>query len=283
MLRSANPSLVAVAIALCGVGGYLLFSAPHGNQANSETTAYLLVANQAIPPQSIVKAEQFSIEQRPVKYIPQDVLANPKEVIGRRSRIGIVAGEPLQESKLFKRGESSVSALPIPTGKRAVTVAVDEVVGVAGFLQPGSCVDVLATWDNGDGEFISKVILQRIFVLAIAQETTPPGSTKPKVTSSVTLAVVPSDAEKLILASDHGKLRLALRDPDEAHTLKTAGINTRVLGGGARVKESKVAKAPVPIQRPEVSKVVSNAIPHSAPQGAEILVYRGTQADRIYR
>jgi pilus assembly protein CpaB len=156
-------------------------------------------------------------------------------------------GEPILESKLASEGAKAGLSALVAKGKRAVTVKVNEVVGVAGFALPGNYVDVMVNME-GEGArradrdaSLSKIVLQRILVLAVAQETSTDVN-KPKVVSAVTLELTPEEAEKLDLARSVGNLSLVLRNQIDQEAVQTAGATKAKLLGAAN--EPAAAKAP---------------------------------------
>jgi pilus assembly protein CpaB len=150
----------------------------------------------------------------------------------------------------------------VPAGKRAMTVRVNDVVGVAGFALPGTYVDVMVnTQEEGskrnDKDYaISKIVLERILVLAVAQEADR-DATKPKVVNAVTLEVTPVQAEMLDLARSVGTLSLVLRNQGEDKLAETAGITKSELLGQAKA-------APEPVQPTPAPKPVRRAAPRPA-------------------
>ena len=162
-------------------------------------------------------------------------------------------------AKLAPVGSGAGLPPVIPEGKRAVSVRVNDVVGVAGYVLPGTHVDVLATISptNQDTDMTSKVVLTNVLVLAsgtkIEQDVE---NNKPISVSVVTLMVDPLEAERLTLASTEGKIQLALRNPLDKTAPPTPGIQPPVLLGyqGARrpVAPSRVAAAPPPPPTVEV-------------------------------
>jgi pilus assembly protein CpaB len=144
----------------------------------------------------------------------------------------------------------------IAEGKRAMTVRVNDVVGVAGFALPGNYVDVMVNaqqdQDHGtDTRQISKTVLERVLVLAVAQEAGR-DDTKPKVVSAVTLELSPADAETLDLARSVGTLSLVLRNQVDKQAVPTRGITKHELFGG-------VAPALKPAARPQRPAAASKA------------------------
>jgi pilus assembly protein CpaB len=135
-------------------------------------------------------------------------------------------------------------------GKRALTVKVDEVSGVAGFVHPGDRVDVLVDLPIRDvKEHFSKTILHDIMVLTTGQIWEQKGDSKPVVVNTVTLELTPEESEVLNLASNEGKIRLALRNRNNRTIAQTPGVTTSFLLNGGVEKAPKVAAAQSP--RPE--------------------------------
>ena len=144
-------------------------------------------------------------------------------------------------------------------GKRALTVKVDEVAGVAGFLHPGDHVDVLmdlAMKVEGRQEHFSKTILHDIPILTTGQIWEQKGNEKPMVVNTVTLELTPENAEVLNLASNEGKIRLALRNRNNKTIAQTQGVTTSILIGGiTEKKESKVAATLPPVHEKRVEVI----------------------------
>jgi pilus assembly protein CpaB len=163
----------------------------------------------------------------PVESIPQGAFTDPQKLDGRVLRSSILKGEPYTQAKLAPIGTLGGLSAVISEGKRAITVRVNDVIGVAGFALPGNYVDIIVnTKKDGPasaadkGADISKIVLERILVLAVAQEVGR-DDTKPRVVNAVTLEVTPEQAENLDLARSVGSLSLALRnqvDPQPAIT-----------------------------------------------------------------
>jgi pilus assembly protein CpaB len=148
------------------------------------------------------------------------------------------------ESRLAPVGTKGGLSAVIDKGDRAITVRVNDVVGVAGFALPGNYVDVIVnTQEPGSGQqSISKIVLEKILVLAVAQQVSR-DDTQPKVVNAVTLQVSPDQAEKLDLARSVGTLSLVLRNQVDEDKLKTAGATKLTLLGAA--------PAPAPIAAPK--------------------------------
>lgn len=167
---------------------------------------------------------------------------------GRVVKASLLRGEAVLDSKLAPLGTKAGLSAVITEGKRAITVRVNEVVGVAGFALPGNYVDVLVNTEEDIGKTaavsksraISKIVLERILVLAVAQEASRDES-KPKVVNAVTLEVTPEQAELLDLARSVGSLSLVLRNQVDASPAATTGITKQELL--KRIPEPEVTAA----------------------------------------
>jgi pilus assembly protein CpaB len=181
----------------------------------------------------------------PREHLPSGALTSVDAAAGRVARRPIAAGEPILESALFERGTEGGLGAVIEPSQRALSVKVDSVIGVAGFVKPGSRVDVLTTLrrvDQDKATPYSKVILQDVRVLAVDQKLEEARDGKPELVNVVTLEVDPSQAEHLIYAAHEGRLQLALRTPGDAEMIETRGANVADVLGERR--EKQLASAP---------------------------------------
>jgi pilus assembly protein CpaB len=144
---------------------------------------------------------------------------------GRVVNTTLMAGEPITEKRLAPLGSRAGLNALISPGQRAITVKVNEVVGVAGFALPGNYVDILVTFRKGQDTPVSKIVLEKILVLAVAQDHAIKDETKPKVVSAVTLEVSPEQAEKLDLARSLGSLSMVLRNQTDQAITNTRGVS----------------------------------------------------------
>ncbi len=208
----------------------------------------------------------------PSSAVPPGAITDPKMVETRVTRTSIQHGEPVMEGKLAPPGTQGGLSAVVADGKRAMTVRVNDVVGVAGFALPGNFVDILVnTQDevakkntNRDAS-ISKIVLERIMVLAVAQESSR-DETKPKVVNAVTLELTPDQAERLDLARSVGTLSLVLRNQIDPTPVNTEGATkTRLLDAKLVELSPKLAAAPRP--RPAVKRgVVTVVVPATTHQ-----------------
>lgn len=147
--------------------------------------------------------------------ITADAVLNRDPLIGRFAKFDIPTGEVVKERLLLPAGATRGLAAGITPGKRAFAIRVNEVAGVAGFALPGNFVDVFLGTKDASGQPSSKLILEHVLVLAVAQEQSVSGEAKPKVVDVVTLEVTPQQAEKLDMARMVGGLSLALRNQND--------------------------------------------------------------------
>jgi pilus assembly protein CpaB len=189
-------------------------------------------------------SEMLKTMDWPADSLPRGALRDPAKLVGRVLKTSVLRDEPLSEGKLAPSGTVGGLSALISEGKRAITVRVNDVVGVAGFALPGNFVDILVnTQSNGGGRenAISKIVLERILVLAVAQEVGR-DETKPRVVNAVTLEVTPGQAENLDLARSVGTLSLVLRNQVDPRPVATDGATKNTMLGVA----APVVELPAP-------------------------------------
>jgi pilus assembly protein CpaB len=181
--------------------------------------------------------EDLRMVEWPANAAPQGAFADASEVVGRGLVMPVIQNEPILPVKLAAKGAGAGLPPVIPDGMRALSVRVNEVIGVAGYVLPGTHVDVVATASPTDqhGDTTSKVVMSNVQVLAagtkIDRDT---NNGKPMPVSVVTLLVNPEEAERLTLASTEGKIQLALRNPLDKTAPATPGVKPAVLFGAAK-------------------------------------------------
>jgi pilus assembly protein CpaB len=234
-------------------------------QRGSIASSKVVVAAVDIELGSKVNAQMVTDVDWPSSSMPAGAFKDVKELQDRVLKVSVQRGEPILERKLSPPGTTGGLSAVIAEGKRAMTVRVNDVVGVAGFALPGNYVDVMvnAVQERPKAEGanqISMTVLEQVLVLAVAQEASR-DDTKPKVVSAVTLELSPEDAEKLDLARSVGTLSLVLRNQLDKKTVATRGITrTQLLG----LKEV-VAPPAAPVARPAAPVVVRAAAPAPKP------------------
>jgi pilus assembly protein CpaB len=168
--------------------------------------------------------------------VPPGYVRDAAAIVGRGLITPVKANELLMDAKLAPRGAGGGLAITIPEGLRAVSVRVDDVIGVAGFVLPGTRVDVVLTLPPKQDrkETVTQVVLQNVPVLAAGQIVQQDAQGKPITVSVITVLVTPDDGEKLILAANEGKIQLALRNSLDLAEIQTPGARERGLLPGNR-------------------------------------------------
>jgi pilus assembly protein CpaB len=253
--------MLAVAI-LFGVAAVALAWTWLQGQAKANSNR-VVVATTDVGRGQRLSLDMLKLAERPAMGMPKDVFTDPTMLSERVLKSNVVPGEIITEAKLAPFGTMGGMSALISEGKRAITVRVNDVIGVAGFALPGNYVDVIVHTerDQVEGEraqrgalSVSKIVLERILVLAVAQEVSR-DETKPKVVNAVTLEVTPEQAENLDLARGVGTLSLALRNQIDATLPKTTGATKLTL------LDELAALAATEKPAPAIKKVVAHVKP----------------------
>ncbi len=193
----------------------------------------VLVANVDLPVASELTPRRLEVVSWPAQHVPRDALRDVASASGRVLRRPLQAGEPVLASALMEEGSRGGLTALLDPSKRAMSVRVDPVIGVAGFVKPGARVDVLATLRRIDENAnpYAKMILQDVRVLAVDQQLEQARGAEPELVSVVTLEVEPHQAEQLTFAAHEGNLQLALRSPATQETVETAAVSVLDLIG----------------------------------------------------
>jgi pilus assembly protein CpaB len=241
------------------VGAIFAFSTYRYVQATPERgvsakTTPVVVAASSLDLGAALRAEDLRTINWPSESMPAGTFSSPQELVGRGLIQPVSQNEPLLPSKLAPIGAGAGLPPMIPDGMRAVSVRVNDVIGVAGYVLPGSKVDVLVTVSptNQSTDMTSKVILNNVTVLTAGTriERDVEKDNKPVSVSVVTLLVDPLQSEALTLASTEGKIQLALRNPLDKTMPPTPGIKPAILLGQAGAPRAAVAVGRVASRRP---------------------------------
>ncbi len=268
-MRNKRLIIALAGAVLCGVLGVMLITRYLSNvQAYTRDLGNVVVAKVAIPLGEKITTEHLMLASIPNGSAPEGAFRKIDEVAGRVAITPIGVRETVTGMKLAPEGvEGGLSAV-IPEGYRAMTVKVDDIVGVSGFVMPGSFVDIVAVivpqaaqGAQSPGP-ISKIVLQQIKVLASGPKLdSPDNQREPTNAKSVTLQVTPEQAERLSLAANEGKLQLVMRSYTDQEDSQTRGVNKQgLLGSDATdVPAPKVEKSeqpkPVKTRRPAPMRV----------------------------
>lgn len=280
MARMRVLIVLALALTAGSVLAFATYNVVQQGPANGPgmPTASVVVAAADLAIGAELKPSDLKVVQWPATSVPAGAIAEPQEVVGRGVVMPLIENEPILPMKLASKEAGAGLPPVIPPGLRAMSVRVNEVIGVAGYVLPGTHVDVIATVNPSDrtSEMTSKVILTNVQVLAAGTKLEQDvENNKPVAVSVVTLLVNPDEAERLTLASGEGKIQLALRNPLDKEAPPTKGIRAAVLVG---------TPAPAPAARQMASrKVVQAPAAEPAPVAAEpttVEVIRGDKRAR---
>ncbi len=273
-MRNSKPLLIIGVALFLALAAVLVAAKWMGEQGAAGTR--IVVASADIGQGTRLVAANLQLLDWPSGSVPPGAITDIAQLENRISRADIGRGEPVLESKLAPPGTTGGLSAVVAAGKRAMTVRVNDVVGVAGFALPGNYVDILVNLestalDNGARQpSISKIVLERILVLAVAQESNR-DDTKPRVVNAVTLELAPDQVEKLDLARSIGSLSLVLRNQVDPQPANTSGATRESVLGLPEAKPAPVAAAA------PASAVPARPRP-AAPRNDGVLVIRGLDA-----
>ena len=268
-MRNKRLILALAGAVICGLLAVMLVTRYLASvQTFARDLNNVVVAKTEIPVGAKITVEQLSLAPIPNGSAPEGAFRKLEEAVGRVAITTIGLREPITNLKLAPEGTGAGLQAVIPEGYRAMTVRVDDVVGVSGFVAAGSYVDVVAvivpvnTAAAAQGP-ISKIVLQNIKVLASgAKLDKPENQREPVSVNVVTLQVTPEQAEKLVLAANESKLQLVMRNFGDQEDARTVGANKATLLGGESLKpqpsapseKSAEERAATPKPRPRVKR-----------------------------
>jgi pilus assembly protein CpaB len=217
----------------------------------------VMVAAIDIPYGIKVEGRHVKVLALPIGTAPERAIRDQESVVGMVATSEVLRGEILMQDRFAEHDSGSTLAALVQRDMRAVTVRVDDVVGVAGFLLPGNRVDVIASrLDNATRRATSETILRNLKVLAVDQ-TASTDKNEPVIVRAVTLEMKPDQSEILVKAREEGSIQLTLRNPLEEEVQP--------------VVEEQVQPAPRPVVRPVTRR--------TAARDTTITVIRGTSVD----
>jgi pilus assembly protein CpaB len=267
MLSRRGPILIVVSLLLAVGAAYVanqwLLSKNQEHEATPGTVP-VAVAAIDIPFGTKIEPRHVAVIQMLEGTAPQGAFPTVAAVEGKVARASIMKDELLLAGRFTEEGEGSTLASVIAENMRAVSVRVNDVVGVAGFLLPGNRVDVVSAYSDGM-KTRSETVIQNVKVLAVDQKAST-DENEPVVVRAVTLEVTPLDAEKLVLAEERGSIQLALRNPhDEQLAMLT------------QPPAPVAAPAPAPAQKAAPRPRVKVGPP---PPSNDVTVIRGTEVGK---
>jgi pilus assembly protein CpaB len=244
--------------ALLVAGGFYKLARGAGGRSVAAAEKQIVVATRELPSGITIDSSCVKLRGVPKNMVPSGAFTRLEEVVDRPVISAIQADEPVVEARVAVKGSGMGLGPLIPPGMRAISVRVNDVVGVAGFVLPGMRVDVLVTGkppDRGDTE--TRTVLQNITVLSAGQSIAVDGKSQPIVAPVVTLLVSPAEAEALTLSNVEGHIQLLLRNSSDRAMVPTNGRRLHDLYGGSPV--------PPEIAPPKVQRAPRNITPAAVP------------------
>ena len=263
-MRKSRPWLMLVlALTSGGVAAYLAL------QYLREQTSPLMAAEpkkvnivltaRSLPIGAVISERDLKVVAWPGDAVPSGYIRSVKDAVGRGIITPVAENEPLLAAKMSTKDAGGGLPIIIRDGMRAVSVRVDEVIGVAGFVLPGTRVDVMLTLDKGPTrpQSTTKTLLQNVQTLAAGQSVTKDKEGKPQTVTVITLLVTPDDAELLALAAKEGRLQLALRNTLDTLAVATSGaradkLTPSAVSASSNRPQRNRSAAPVPRANPTV-------------------------------
>jgi|SRR5580704_3173559 pilus assembly protein CpaB len=278
MNRTRLLMIGALALALGAFVSLLVYKNLQGKGSSGvEAGTDVVVAADDIQVGARIEEHDVRIVKYPSSALPAGVSAKRSQVLGRGVIIPIARGEFILGGKLAP--ENAGAGLPslIPPGMRAVSVRVNEVVSVAGFVGPGTRVDILLTGTpNGSSEPQTTTVLQNVAVIASGHTLERNAAGDSQNTPVITLLASPEDAERLTLASAEGKIQLALRNPVDTHQDPVEAANAKGLYKGGTPIAAPVRSAPV-------RTVKHKTEPPPSPSVLSVEVYQGDKKPDVVK
>jgi pilus assembly protein CpaB len=268
--------LMIIGVLALGLGAFVSFTVYRTLQtrtaSSSDAGVDVVVAANDIPIGAKIENKDVKLLKFAAANIPQGAPSRLSQVVGRGVVLAIAKGEFVLPYKLA--AENAGSGLPglIPPGMRAVSVRVNEVVAVAGFVIPGTRVDVLLTGaPGGNAEQQTTTVLKNVAVIAAGQRLERNSAGEPQMAPVITLLVSPDDAQKLTLASTEGHIQLALRNPLDTKQEDLAAVKTGALYRTLAVPDN------APVAKPRLKRVTVAAPPPPSVYTVEMI--RGTKKE----
>jgi len=244
---------------------YLVYQSVKTARGQQAETEEIVVAAANMNVGEVLTSQHIKLAQWPKSMIPAGSVREAKAAEGRIAKASIVAGEPILDAKLAPAGQAELMPVLVPTGKRAVTIKVDEAAQKSGFVVPNSRVDVVVTMARKIGESKeSRIVLQDVLVLA-SDQTVEMKDNKPVTMTTVTMAISPEEAERLALAQNEGRVTLALRNMQDTARATTPGVTiAQLLGTPAPASSPTRQEKPVSSGRSKARQASTPSVPTTA-------------------
>lgn len=271
MNRSRLLMIGGLALAIGLLVSYSVYSRLRNSAGsnNNERGVRVVVAANDIQVGARLEAHDVRVITLPQSAAPPGAFSDPSKILGRGAILPMSNGEFILPGKLAALNAGAGLPSLIPPGMRAVSVRVNDVVSVAGFVQPGTRVDVLATGAQGS-DHQTTTVLENVAVIAVGKNLDRNASADAPAAPVITLLVSPDDAQKLALVSQEGRIQLSLRNPLDT---KKGGI------GATRTSSLYLGDKPVVTEsKPKAHKVVAK-VPAAPPAPYQVEMIRGSKRD----
>jgi pilus assembly protein CpaB len=222
-------------MALLVTGIFYQIAVRDDGPAQDVSTTEIVVAVKDLEIGARIAATDLRLDEWPSSKLPDGVFTSFDELIDRTPIDRILVGEPVLTRRLADVGSGVGLSPKVPEGMRAMSVRVDDVNGVAGFVLPEARVDLLITGqprDNPEAGQMTRTLLGNVRILAAGEHLSPDASGRPQKVAVVTVLLTPQQAEMITLAQAHGRLQLVLRNSNDPETAETTGVREAELFGG---------------------------------------------------
>jgi pilus assembly protein CpaB len=244
--------VLLIAFVLSGLCTWLLGRKMKTSAAERTPEIYCVTAAKTLEPGHLLKAEDLTLVNWPATTVA-GTFSKPEALIGRLVLYPVEKNQLITDKLLASPGSGIGLAGAIPSGMRAIALRSDEVMGVAGFLFPGSHVDVLVTYrTDRSPEPITLTVLQNVQVIAAGQKSQPDPEGKPLTATVVTLLLTPEDAQRAVLASTQGAVHFILRNGSDTEQPHEQPLGLSGLSGLPVIATESHPRSHVPAARPAV-------------------------------
>lgn len=259
---------LTVALVISGIFTLWLGSRLSRHQSSNAGKLKYVALSKNIDPGQVIGADDLKQVSWPADAPLPGAFVRADDVVGKSVLYPLQEGEPITARQL---ASSSGLSARIPAGMRAISLKSNEVVGVAGYLLPGTHVDVLVTVRSANStDPVTSIVLQDAQVLTAGEKMQPDPDGRASKVDVVTLLVSPEDAEKIVLASTQGTVHFVLRNGGDHATATSAPVNLAVLGAAV-----SSAPAPAAPRMPAPVRIPSSSHPKPNPSAYSIQVRRG--------
>jgi pilus assembly protein CpaB len=255
--RRLAVALIA-ALLLSGAVTFFLSRKLGGHNASHSSIQHLVAPSRSLQAGEVLKPEDLVLVEWPATMPLPGSYSKISDLAGRAVVYPVAASQPILETYLAASGSGIGLTVKIPEGMRATSVKSDEVVGVAGFLFPGSHVDVLVTFRSDRFPTpATQIVLQDVEVLTIGQKAEADPQGKPENVNVVTLLLTPEDSQKLVLASTQGTIQFVLRNGADHTRVKAMPVQIAQLSGNDPLPAPPVTpRVRLPITPPDVVETI---------------------------